>query len=257
MEVQTFTTFVRGNSYRAKRILELTSLLYSIRRLNKCRPNQNKALYTLILSPLLLTLALCKKGAIAQRYRRFLLQFTYGSFQLDTPNQVYEGCTTVHDGQTCMEIAKRDLHIGPLRVVNMYVKYHIVRTLLTYIFTRRLPTARRLVEDTLRSSLFLATQTLIQRIGLCWLSKGKPVENYKIALLSILSGSAIFIESPQRVRQVVNLVLVQLILGWMRQNDISYHQVTLPMFLITLAKDDYTINKFTLTTSAIASLLTM
>ena len=222
-------------------------MLYSVRRLNRLPPKFDRAMYTFLLSPMLLTSAMCWSDRIAIRYRQFLVKFTYPSC-LITPDTVYTSCRTVHGEMTCVGAFLSEGPWSILRVIAMYLRFYLVRTIIALVIMRRRKI--RLVDkykhifyhilsSTLWSSLFLGGQCTIQRMVLCAANKrgmeyGGPCVMY---LLSVISSTMIVFERAHRVKSINNIVICQLLLGWMRRNHVDYSYVAIPLFLKTLSQD--------------------
>lgn len=239
-------------------ILKTAFVVYTIRQLNPIPIHKAKLYYILFLSPLLLTKSLVSNNDISHNYRKFLFNFSYpeNTFKQET---IMKNCRDLHSKSTpdgCIESFKKNFHITIQRVLKMYSRLYCLHGIVLFLITKKLYkfinprlqtniSTRSIVKseclNTLRSTAFLAGQTLLQRILLCIRSSSMEKLNAaNIYLLSILGAIPIYFERPFRVQQVNNLVMSHLIVGQMKKYNMLQSQLPLCMFLSTILCDSLT-----------------
>lgn len=221
-------------------------LLYCIKRLNTASTRHQKKLYVFLLSPMLLTKALCFGNHIMVSYRKFLLQFTYPSCNFKDKH-VYRKCQDVHEN-SCMNDLRTDALIGLYRVARLYTRFYIGRFLFMCLLMKKPPTLNnfktQVVSNIVRSVAFLGSQTLLQRVILCCASKNglNILTPWQVFLLSIVSSNAILFEREERVAPINNMVIVHILLGWLSKEKKSLRFFTIPLILTTFMSDGYRIH---------------
>lgn len=256
---------------RFMEIIKTAFIIYTIRRLNPIPIRQAKLYYVLFLSPLLLTKALTTNNEISPKYRRFLFNFSYpeNTFNGET---VMQNCRDLHpksDNSSCIKSFKDNCLVTIRRVAKMYARLYCLHGVIVLLVTRKLyefldlnTTSRSRIKDvfknecvnTVRSTAFLAGQTLFQRLLLCAGSYSKEkLGSRNIYLLSILGSIPVYFERPFRVQQVNNLVMSHIIVGQMKKFDLLKSQLPLCMFLSTVLSDSISLRSVVFFISLVTS----
>lgn len=212
---------------KTKEILQIASIIYTIRRLNFLPIRYSKPLYILGLSPLLLVQALWNYDTVSYTYRRFLMSFTYPECQV-SEEMVFRTCKTVHRSEkSCFKALKMNVFRTIKRVFRIYSRIYFFKVIFQLILSKNKMTkdlAKSIVFDglkkTLRSTAHLAGQTLLQRSLLCTATAAKiQLTPAKLYALSAVGSLPVLFERTSRVKQVNDMVLSHLVIGqWKRMN---------------------------------------
>lgn len=254
-------------------MIKTALIIYTIRRFNPIPLQRAKNYYILLLSPLLLTLALLKNNTISWRYRKRLVNFTYPKNKY-TENDTFktEGLceTKLHPQEpSCSKSLRKSALITIVDVLRMYTKLYslhgIVTFFLTKILHRRISpylktnmTAKRIAHteliSTLKSTSFLAAQTILQRSMLCLMSTyNMSIHPLKVYLGCILGSLPILVEQDSRVQQVNNLVISHILVGQAKKMNLLQSKLPWLIFTGTIIYDSVSLHTVTLLMSFITS----
>ena len=255
---------------RANDLIKTALIIYTIRRWNPIPMEKAKLAYICFLSPLLLTLALLTRDSISWKYRRFLVNFTYPENRY-SKEDVFSTCELrMHPTEeSCKEAVKQNFLITVKGILKMYLHLYVIHGIVLYLISTKLhkhinPSVRHKwslkdvvvteISNTVRSTAFLAGQTLLQRFFLCAMSKKKlPVKPTTIYATSTLGSLPILFERDFRAQQVNNLVLAHLIIGHMQKKGTLTSQLPMWLFIGTIFKDALTVQTVTLLISIISA----
>lgn len=256
---------------RAHEWIKISLVLYSIRRLNKISLDNAKLWYIFVLSPLLISRALLHPDEISYRYRSFLLGYTYPECQLRR-DQSFSTCREMHPvTPQCLLAAKDACFTSVKRVWRMYLQLYtvhgmaflvIAKILHRYMFVApRMKSFKQVLRfeivNVLRSTAFLAGQTLLQRLFLCASTNYNiSLNEIKLYLMAIAGSIPIVFERDFRAQQVNNLVLSHLIIGQLRKKSLVKTSLPLWLFSYVLALDQFSLRLVSLLISIITASVT-
>ena len=216
-----------------KELLQVSALIYTIKRLNVMDVAYGKLFYILVLSPALLRRALCFTDLISQQYRKLLVAFSYPECDFKKTD-IYRSCYSVHHNEKdCKTAFFHNWKKTVLRALKMYSQFYFLKAfliiLLSAVRKKRFEKVKYLTKrimvsacvSTCRSTLNISLQSFIQRILLC------TAAHYSIAMtpiklygVSILGSLPVLIEKDTRVHQFNNFVLSHILVGkWKKERN--------------------------------------
>lgn len=249
---------------KVSEIVKTAIIIYTIRRFNPISTDRAKYYYILLLSPILLTLALLQNNSISWKYRKFLINFTYPKNEY-TKLDTFKKCRDkAHPNDTdCRTSFKNDLFQTISKILKMYLRLYTVHGIIFYIVNNRYQRkqhmttiARKELINTMRSSIFLTGQTILQRGTLCLLSShDKSITPWKLYIGSVLGSVSICVERPARAQQLNNLILSHIIVGQLKKRSIIKSQ--LPWWLLTgvVIYDTFYVKTFIFIVSLVSSVM--
>ena len=250
--MEAFTLTRNGVQHYVRKsckLINLILIIYTVKRWNKLPAKYAKLMY-MFLSPLLLTRAFLESDLISNRYRRFLLSFTYPNAPFKQ-NFKYGSCESVHSSdETCNDLIRKEWKVTVRNVINLYTRFYIVQALLLMLLTRTVHLKTRIsdtVKSILRSTMFLGGQTLLQRHILCAANQyGIQIDKPTMFGLCAVGSVPVVFERSHRVRQINGLMICHLIIGTMRKYSVRQCLVSYPAFLFTMLEDNFCINPATM-----------
>jgi len=236
--------------------IDIIFIVYAIKRWHsilKIPQKYNKPIYAFILSPPMLVLAWKYTDRIAHRYRNFLVKFCYPEVK-HVHGYFYEDCDThkrMADqpldtscwDQFCIQAPKT-----AIGVTKLYAKFYLMQLLLVVALKRKFDfgMVKQMLENILRSSAFLAGQTILMRIQLCLPNHfGHKISTFELLLLCYMNSLCIWAERTDRVGQINNLVFAHVFIGWLKKNDLLGLPLSLPIFIGTVAKEKWRVDPIT------------
>lgn len=237
------------------KICATTAVIYTVKRWNIVPVGYAKPTYIFLLSPLLLTEALWNNDSICYQYKRSLMYLTYPDCKM-TPDKKYRKCSDVHNPEkSCRDAFIKNSVITISRALKMYSKFYIFQALFALVLTcrsreRAKVIIRTALVNTLRSSLFISGQTILQRLLLCGSSAYHiNITPWKLYLMSVIGSIPILLERSFRTQQLNSLIISHLIVGQMKKRKITTPLVPLGFFLSTYAADRFQILRIPFTVS--------
>jgi len=238
----------KKNLLRLVNSVDIIFLVYAIKRWHsilRIPQKYNKPIYAFILSPYMLVLAWKYTDRIAHRYRNFLVRFCYPEVK-NIAGQVYQNCDThkVISNQpldtSCWDQFWKEAPRTAKGVTKLYSRFYFLQLLLVIALKRRfdLDMVKQMFENILRSSTFLAGQTILMRIELCVPHYyGFKLDTFKLWLLCYINSLMIWVERSDRVGQINNFVFAHILIGWLKKHKLLGLPLSLPIFLGTVAKE--------------------
>lgn len=261
---ELFSILIEKYQDRFLYLIRVTAYIYCVKRHYKLSPVWSKFLYILVFSPVMLTRALWEHDTISYKYRHFLMSITYPECAL-YDKDVYRGCKNAHQND-CIVDLKNNFPRMFRRIFRTYYNFYFIHTLVNVISAWRKNKLNKEVFKTIlskgmlnivRSTIFLLSQTTIQRVALCTSQKYSRRENQsqitplKIYLLSVIGSLPILIERPSRVKQINSLLISHLIVGSLNKN-LSYNWIPFLSWFRTIA-DEEKIDKLTMVVSMLTA----
>lgn len=241
------------------KICTTTAVIYAVKRWNIIPVGYAKPTYILFLSPLLLTEALWNNDSICYQYKRSLMYLTYPDCKM-TPDKKYRKCSDVHiPEKSCREAFIKNSIVTISRALKMYSKFYIFQALFALVLTCR---SRGKAKDiiltalvnTIRSTLFISGQTILQRLLLCASSAYNiNLSPWKLYVMSVIGSVPVFMERKFRTQQLNSLIISHLIVGQLKKRKITTPLVPLGFFLSTYAADKFQILRVPFTVSLATS----